>query len=604
MKILVADDDAVSRTMLKRTLERSGFDVVCVADGQSAVDCLLGKDAPRMAILDWVMPGKDGPAVCREVRADDAGPTVYLILLTAREAVEDVVMGFEAGADDYLTKPCNPDELKARLRVGARSLELQDSLLHEAEHDSLTKLPNRAFFVKRLTQNVRKARELPGYQFTLLFIDINRFKHVNDSLGHTTGDELMKGVARRLLQSVRVGPKPPGELGPCSANIGMGDLVARIGGDEFVILLENLADLDDGVRVAERIQQQLRPAFMLAGCEIFITASIGISTSQGVATESSEVLRGADAAMYKAKSMGKARYHISDSTSNAAAVGVLKLENDLRRALENEEFEVYYQPIVRLGDSTVTRFEALVRWNHPTRGLLQPGAFIPVAEESGLIVPMGAWVMREACRQAQEWNANFRPAGPVTVCVNISPRQFGEDNLVQGVRDILVETGLDPRCLELEVTENLTMQDAARAVQLLTDLSKLGVSISLDDFGTGCSSLSYLLRFPISTLKIDQSFVANIARRDGSSAGSSAIVQTIIALGHNLGMKVVAEGIETSAQMEVLGRLGCDLGQGYLLSRPVAAYRATEMLRGRPFPRQLPSRNVSRANHNLMLVAS
>ena len=601
MKILLADDDAVSRMLLKRLLERSGFEVVCVSDGQSAVDCLLGDNAPRMAILDWVMPVKDGPTVCREIRSTDGAPSVYFILLTSREAIEDIVAGFEAGADDYLTKPCNPEELKARIRVGTRSLHLQDSLIYEALHDPLTQLPNRTFFVKRLAQNVRKAHDIPDYKFALLFVDVDRFKNINDSLGHLIGDELMKGTAKRLFHTVATRTGPLAELPPISASSATGDLVARIGGDEFVILLENITGPEEGVTIAERIDKDLRPAFQLGGHEIFITCSIGISFSQGGATESSEMLRGADAAMYKAKSLGKARYEVNDTSGNAAAIGFLKLECDLRRAIENEEFEVYYQPIVDLTDGTINSFEALVRWHHPVRGLLQPGAFIAAAEETGLIVPMGTWVMREACRQIQEWNTQLRSSRPLSVCVNVSPRQFGEDNLVTRVREVLAETGLDPRCLELEVTENLTMQDVGRAVKLLSDLSRLGIAISLDDFGTGYSSLSYLLRLPIRTLKIDRSFIAEIEHRKNNSV----IVQTIIALGHNLNMTVIAEGIENVAQMTTLTKLRCDLGQGYLFAAPVQAHRAAEMLADRPF--SIDGRAPDRVSHiaqSLLAAAS
>ncbi len=570
MKILLADDDAVTRTLLKRTLQRAGFEVVSFSDGQAALDCLLTEDGPRMAILDWVMPGKDGPAVCREVRARrNSRAFTYLILLTSKEAVDDVVRGFDAGADDYLIKPCNPEELKARIQVGMRTLQLQDSLIHEAEHDTLTGLPNRAFFVKRLAQCTRKAREVEGYQFALLFVDIDRFKNINDSLGHLAGDDLMKGVAQRLLRAVRADAAGSGEQGDETT-----DLVARIGGDEFVILLEDFAGADDGVRVAERVQTELHPAFTIQEHEVFITASIGISTGGGNTTDSSEVIRGADAAMYKAKLLGKDRYQVNDSSGNNDAVGLLRLENDLRRAVDHEEFEVFYQPIVDLASGNILSFEALVRWRHMGRGMLQPGSFIAAAEETGLIIPIGAWVMRQACKQAQMWNADVAREHPVSISVNVSPRQFMEEDLVKRIGEILSSTGLDPARLHLEVTENLTMQDAGRAVKILTSLSDLGISISLDDFGTGYSSLSYLLRLPIRTLKIDRSFVANI----DSSAESSAIVQTIISLAHNLGMKVVAEGIESEAQRELLKTLHCDLGQGYLFSKPVEAARAAEML--------------------------
>jgi predicted signal transduction protein with EAL and GGDEF domain len=590
MKILLADDDAVTRTLLKRTLKRRGFDVICVADGQAAIDCLREDDGPRMAILDWEMPGKDGPTVCQEIRACATIPYVYLILLTSRETTEDIVTGFEAGADDYLIKHCTPEELKARIQVGTRSLKLQDSLIHEAEHDSLTGLPNRSYFVKRLGINVRKARELPDYRFTLLFIDIDRFKLINDSLGHLAGDELMKGVATRLLRAVGAEAASRSPQPSRDSNSGPVDLVARIGGDEFVILLENSVDAQDGVRVAKSIQLELEVPFVLNDHDVLVTASIGISTSGGETTESSEVLRAADAAMYKAKSLGKARYEVNDSKGNFAAVSLLKLESDLRRAVENREFEVHYQPIVSLADNRVLSFEALVRWRHPSRGLLQPASFISVAEDTGLIIPMGAQIMYEACRQVQEWNATLGLAHPLSVCVNVSPRQFGQDDLVKQVQNVLSQTGLDPTCLELEVTENLTMQDAGRAATLLRQLSHLGISISLDDFGTGYSSLSYLLRFPIQTLKIDRSFISDIEH----SKESRAIVQTIIGLGHNLGMAVIAEGIETSAQMNLLKDLHCDLGQGYLFSRPVEAAKAAEMFAGYPVSIRQPQREKTR----------
>jgi diguanylate cyclase (GGDEF)-like protein len=577
MKILVADDDIVTRRLLQRTLERSGFTVVCVEDGQSAVECLLEPDGPRIAILDWVMPGKDGPSVCREIRAQENNPYVYLILLTSRENREDVVKGLEAGADDYLIKPWNPEEINARVRTGQRILELQDKLTHEADHDSLTELPNRAFFAKRLHESVRRAQQSERDRFTLLFIDIDRFKTINDSLGHLAGDEVLRRVSKRLLQAVRT------ERGAFVAvdlrhSISMpSDVVARLGGDEFVILLNQFTDVQDGVRVAERVQSMLEPAFHIGGMEVFITVSIGISTSGEGPIHVSDILRNADLAMYRAKMLGKARYEIMDPAQPTASIDQFKLECGLRKAIHNNEFEVHYQPIVGLEDCRIHSFEALVRWRHPMLGLLQPGKFLAVAEEAGLMAQIGAIVMREACQKMCEWNGRFVSESPVAVCINVSPNQFEPLRLVDCVRQVLRDTGLDPRSLELEVTENLTMQDAARASEILRDLSSLGVSLSLDDFGTGYSSLSYLLRFPIRTLKIDRSFVAEI---EGSQE-SRSIVQTIIALGHNLGMKVIAEGIESVAQMELLKTLGCDMGQGYLFSRPVEADLVSVMMTSR-----------------------
>lgn len=583
MKILLADDDLVTRTLLQRILERSGFDVVCVGDGESAAECLLAPGGPRIAILDWMMPKMDGPSVCRQIRAQLGNPYVYFILLTSRETREDVVMGLDAGADDYLIKPWNPEEIKARVRTGRRILELHDKLKHEAEHDALTELPNRAYFAKRLSESICRTKESENYQFAVLFVDIDRFKTINDSFGHKAGDELMKCVAQRILESVRTERSTAERTDRRHFSTSLGDVVARLGGDEFVVLLEDFADEKDGIRVAERVQSSLEPAFYIGGEEVFISASIGISTSGGDLVQATDVLRSADAAMYKAKGRGKARYALADPEEPFAHIDLLRLEYDLRKAIQNKELEVHYQPIVSLADYRISSVEALVRWRHPVLGLLQPGKFLPVAEEASMVPQIGAFVLREACRQMHEWNMQFELDDQVAVCVNISPKQFEPQMLVQFVSQILQETGLHPKSLELEVTENLTMQDADLATEILRELSLLGISLSLDDFGTGYSSLNYLHRFPIRTLKIDRSFVAEIER----SQESRAIVQTIIALGFNLGMKVIAEGIENTAQMGLLRTFGCDMGQGFLFSSPVEAEVTAKMMTARQLGRTL-----------------
>jgi predicted signal transduction protein with EAL and GGDEF domain len=576
MRILLAEDDPLSRHLLQRMLERSGFEVVCVEDGDRALECLQGCDAPRMAILDWVMPGKDGPSVCHAVRASTTIPYVYMILLTSKESSGDVVTGLESGADDYMIKPSNPEEMRARIRAGQRILELQDRLTSEAHRDALTSLPNRSFFVKRLTESVQRSRTRDGYHFVVLFVDIDRFKTINDSLGHQAGDDLMRGVAQRLLQAVRTEETLCPETEHRVRCGRPSDVVARIGGDEFVVLLDDFADVRDGVRVAERIQKVLETPFLLDGQEVVITASIGISTSGESANDASEILRGADMAMYRAKMLGKARYEVNDPEGQRIATELFKLENDLRGALENQELLLHYQPLVDLRDLRIVGFEVLVRWLHPRLGMMQPTSFIAMAEETGMIVPLGAWVLEEACRQMQEWKMGLSECRGLAVCVNISPRQFAQDNLLDRVRAVLAKTGLRPECLELEMTESLTMKDAPRAVEILHALADLGVSLSVDDFGTGYSSLSYLHRFPLRTLKIDRSFIAEIEH----GRERREIVQTIIALGHNLGMRVVAEGVENLAQMELLKTLGCDLGQGFLFSRPVAADQAMDLVRG------------------------
>jgi predicted signal transduction protein with EAL and GGDEF domain len=590
LKILLADDNVVSSKVLQRMLERSGFEVVCVDNGQDAVDCLLAADGPRLAILDWVMPLKDGPSVCREVRACASNPYVYLILLTSRESPGDVVAGLESGADDYLTKPCNSQELRARVRAGQRILELQDKLIHDAHHDSLTDLPNRAFFSQRLAESVRTANRNPDYQFAILFVDIDRFKLINDSFGHLSGDTLMSGVAQRILDAVRTEDAIFRITTPRRSNRGLFDVVARIGGDEFVILLDDIAGIENGVRVAQRIQAVLEPAFLISGEEVVVTASIGIAMNDIHPVDAADILQRADAAMYKAKVQGKARYEVSGPMAHSEGAQLFKLEKELRSAVENKEFVVHYQPIVALEDCRIVGFEALVRWLHPQLGLVQPGDFIPIAEDTGLILPIGSWVLREACRQMHQWNVKFASDDPVTVSVNISPKQFEPQNLVKCVQATLEDSGLEPGCLELEVTENLTMQDAVRAAKVLHDLNDLGVSLSLDDFGTGYSSLSYLHRLPMRTLKIDRSFIFELENR----RESRGIVQTIIALGHNLGMKVIAEGVENEEQLNILKSLRCDLAQGYLFSRPVDAENAAAMLLARRMGETLsPNRAIA-----------
>ncbi len=574
MKILLADDNAVSRKLLQRMLERSGFEVVCVDNGQDALDCLREPDGPRLAILDWVMPVKDGPCVCREIRASASNPYIYLILLTSREASRDVVTGLEAGADDYLTKPCSSQEMRARVRVGQRVLELQDKLSYEARHDSLTGLPNRAYLVERLAESVQVATQRPDYRFAVLFVDIDRFKLINDSFGHLSGDKLMAGVAQRILEAVRMENKMFRLHSSRRSDKGHFDVVARIGGDEFVVLLDDIVAIEDGRRVAQRIQAALEPAFLINGTEVVVTASTGISMNDRGSTDATDMLRRADAAMYDAKALGKARFEVSGPIAPSGGEQRFRLEKELRSAVENKEFVVHYQPIVALGSSRIRGFEALVRWRHPERGLVQPGEFIAVAEDTGLIVPIGDWVLREACQQMRAWNAKFALDDPMTVCVNISPRQFESQDIVMCVKKALEISGLEATCLELEVTENLTMQDAARASRVLCGLTDLGVSLSLDDFGTGYSSLSYLHRLPIRKLKIDRSFISEIETR----RESCGIVQTIIALGHHLGMEVIAEGVENEDQLRLLEGLRCDLAQGYLFSRPVDAGCVATML--------------------------
>jgi predicted signal transduction protein with EAL and GGDEF domain len=575
MKILIADDDAISRRLVQNTLERVGYEVLAVENGRSAAECLSSADSPRLALLDWVMPELDGLAICRQIRSRSNHPYIYIILLTSKESKEDMVAGFEAGANDYLTKPCDPEELKARLRAGQQILELQDKLIQDARTDPLTQLPNRAFFQEQLVRCVERAKRRPDYKFAVLFVDIDRFKLVNDSLGHLAGDQLIVQIAKRLVSSVR-----REDLVSCSVDVRAPvrrsgeDTLARMGGDEFTILIEDIQDASDGIRVAERIQQKLGPPFLITGQEVFITASIGIAVSAKGYGAAEDILRDADTAMYRAKALGKSRYEIYDPPMHARVVSRLKLETDLRRAMDREEFRIHYQPIVSLRDCRIIGFEALVRWQRPDFGLVMPGEFIPVAEETGLILSMGVWVLREACRQMRAWNLQFPSDPAFTVAVNVSGKQFAQPDLVSKVGQILRETCLDPRCLKLELTESVTMRDVERTARILGELKALGVRLSIDDFGTGYSSLSHLRRFPLDTLKIDRSFVSEME----NSSESRAIVQMIMSLGRNLGMEMVAEGVETAKQVSLLKSLACEYAQGYFFSKPMNQEEVVEVL--------------------------
>jgi diguanylate cyclase (GGDEF)-like protein/PAS domain S-box-containing protein len=432
--------------------------------------------------------------------------------------------------------------------------KVEEQLLHDAFHDVLTGLPNRALFMDRLTQAIERAKRHPEYSFAVFFMDLDRFKHINDSLGHLVGDQLLAGIGSRLAACTRGG-----------------DTVARLGGDEFTILLDDIKDLSDAVHMAERIHSELKDAFMLGGHEVFISASIGIALSTLGYVKPDDILRDANTAMHRAKTSGRARHQVFDTTMHSHSVEMLKLETDLQRTRVSEEYRVHYQPIVSLETGQVSGFEALIRWQHPKRGLIFPEEFISVAEETGMIVSLDRWVLREACRQTALWQKRF-PG--LTVSVNLSPKQFLYTDLFAEVERVLRETGLDAASLKLEITENVLMSSAETVQQTLARIRTLGVELYLDDFGTGYSSLSYLHRFPIDVLKIDRSFVCRI----GAKGENSEIARAIATLAQGMGLGVIAEGIETPEQLAELRSLACEYGQGNLFSKPVDATEAEKLL--------------------------
>jgi diguanylate cyclase (GGDEF)-like protein/PAS domain S-box-containing protein len=435
---------------------------------------------------------------------------------------------------------------------------LEEQLISNALHDSLTKLPNRALFLDRLQLAFSRARRREGYLFAVLFLDIDRFKNVNDSLGHLVGDQLLVSVAERL-----------------KGDLHSDDTVARLGGDEFAILLDDIESQGNAKIVANRLREKLSLSFMLSDHEVFITASIGIAFMEHKDQRPAQLLRNADTAMYHAKALGRDCFTVFDESMHAQAVAFLQMENDLRRAVEKGEFHLNYQPIVELDTGRISGFEALLRWRHPDRGDIPPGEFIPVAEETGLIAPIGRWVLGEACRKMSVWHKMYPKEPPLTISVNLSIREFTA-NLPEEVGNILLETGLRADCLRLEITESALMRDASRAMAILEELKVLEVRLQLDDFGTGYSSLSYLHQLPIDALKIDRSFVSKIGIEDEDSE----IVGAILSMAQSLNIDVVAEGIEEKEQLDYLRRLKCRYAQGFLFSRPLDEKGAGTLIQG------------------------
>jgi len=440
----------------------------------------------------------------------------------------------------------------------------EELLAHNAFHDGLTNLPNRALFLDRLQHALSLSKRHANYKFAVLLIDIDEFKIINDSLGHTAGDELLIKIGQRLKEAVRRADtvSRPRISGVPDRPIN-DDTLARLGGDEFTILLDDIRDPVEAVRVAERVQADLATPFVVNQQEIVISASIGIAASTSPHTQAEDLLRDADIAMYRAKRAGKARCEVSDTAMHASAVKRLKLETDLRKALEQGEFRVFYQPIVSLQTARITGFEALTRWQRP-EGIVPPIDFIAVAEETGLIIPMNRQLLREACQAVKSWQAEFPSTPPLTLSVNITPKEFAQPDLASEIGKTLAQLSFDPGCLQIEIVETIAMGDAEKSGHVLAQLKALGVRLSIDDFGTGYSSLSRLRRIPVDTLKIDRAFIMNM----DTDPENREIVRTIIMLAHNLGLKVVAEGTETEKHIDQLKELHCEMAQGYYFSKP------------------------------------
>ncbi len=431
----------------------------------------------------------------------------------------------------------------------------EERLQYEAFHDVLTALPNRALLLDRLERLIERNRRHHEYKFAVLFVDLDRFKNVNDSLGHTKGDELLISISHRLQGCLRTM-----------------DTVARLGGDEFIILMDEIHQMSDATDLAERILKELEPMFSIDGQEIYVSASIGVALSNPSYTQPADYLRDTDTAMYRAKALGKARYQVFDSTMHKNAVASLQMETELRNALERKELVVYYQPIVSLATRKIVRLEALIRWNHPRRGFVSPTDFIPLAEESGLISQIGNWVVASVCQQIKTWRSEGRPVVPVAV--NFSAKQFEQKDLVLALKGILRESGIEGKMLAVEITESIAMRDVSLSIAVLNEFRMMGIRISIDDFGIGYSSLNSLKLFPIDELKIDRTFTHDIIE----NPDKAAIAKAIIVMAHSLGYSVTGEGIETKAQLEFLTKNGCDAGQGFYFSPAITSQDTQERL--------------------------
>ena len=634
-RVLIIDDNRAIHEDFRKILAPSGTDAALV-DAEAALfgdaadpatpaatsypinSAYQGQEALQMveqaladgrpyalAFVDMRMPpGWDGLETIERLR--DADPLLQFVICTAYSDYSWEDLARRLGATDrvlILKKPFDNAEARqvaaaltekwnlARLAaqhvdglegaIRARTAQLEESntqlraqieqrealevkLVKNATHDALTGLPNRAALMERMAECRQRALRLADYRFAVLFLDLDDFKVINDSLGHVAGDELLVEVARRLTAAV-----PGSDL----ADLGTQGVTARLGGDEFVILLERLRSPDDAVRVAERVQQRLAAPCMIAGHEMVASASIGIALGEPEGGVADDLLRNADTAMYRAKMSGKRRYAIFDQAMHTAVSDRLQLENELRKALERDQLELHYQPIVRLESGRLLGFEALIRWRHPQRGLISPLTFIPLAEETRLINPIGQWVIEQACENLAKWR-QIPGYADLHCSVNVSRVQLREDDLVDQVHQALLRNRLDPAALCIEITESVVMTDSAVILDRLRRLKDLGAHIHLDDFGTGLSSLSCLHQYPIHVVKIDKSFTRNASEH----REYAAVVQAVATLAHNLGIDVTVEGVETVDMVAQLLALDCDYGQGYYFAKPLPLDAATALL--------------------------
>ena len=566
-QILVVDDEIEIERLIKQRFRKKirakEFDFVFVHNGAEAIEYLTEKNQIDVVLTDINMPEIDGLMLLDLL--PQINQTLKAVVVSAYSDLRNIRTAMNRGAFDFLTKPIDFQDLEITLRKTLECVqrikktqqqlaEARSKLEYDAFHDPLTNLPNRSCFLNLLEHNIQRSQRNPNYSFAVLFIDLDHFKVINDSLGHSAGDTLLIEVGKKL-----------------EGNLRASDTVARFGGDEFAILLEEVEDIHEVIRVTQRIQQNLSSPFQLYNYEVHPGASIGIALSTIGYKHPEAILRDADAAMYRAKAQGKNRYVVFDPTMQASVLERLALENDLRRGLELQELSVYYQPILSLSTGKLSGFEALARWQHPRQGWISPDKFIPLAEETGLISPLGLFVFQEACHQLYRWQQQSSGELSLSININLSAIQLKQVDIVKQIELVLQNTEVDPSNLKLEITESCLLVNNGSSVQILQNLKSLGIQLCIDDFGVGYSSLSRLHEFPIDTLKIDRSFLKRTEEQKNWET-----IKLVIALAHSLGMTVVAEGIEMEQQLEQLKLLGCEFGQGYLFSPPVDRQTASQ----------------------------
>ncbi|RKZ52412.1 MAG: diguanylate cyclase [Candidatus Parabeggiatoa sp. nov. 3] len=562
--ILIVDDEMVSRYTVEVLLAQEGYTLVFAECGEEALEKAV-KLIPDLMLLDVMMPGMDGFEVCQRLRANPRLAELPIVMITALDDRDSRLRGIEAGADDFMSKPFDRAELRARVRTITRLnryrrlIETEEQLVYLANYDMLTSLPNRNLLLERLRQTLTHACR-SHQNVAILALDLDNFQMINDGVGHEVGDNMLREVAQRLTRTVS----------------SMGATVARLSGDEFVVIFDTNNLVKEVSEMAQLMLDNISEQMTLSNHEVVITASIGISVYPSDGQDASVLLKNANTALARAKAAGKNTYQFFTTEMNKVALERLILENQLRKALTHNQLCLYYQPQIDSNTGHFVGMEALLRWQHPKLGLLSPVKFVPVAEEMGLIIPIGEWVLRTACQQNKAWQRAGFP--PLRVSVNVSGRQIYPANLLQTVKDALTDSGLNPNYLELELTESMLISEEDNQkdsiLAVLNELKAMGVLIAIDDFGTGYSSLSYLKRFPVNTLKIDRSFIRDI----GKNEDDAAITSAIIAMAHSLRLTVVAEGVENLEQLTFLQGQQCEIIQGYFFSPPISVEDMTHML--------------------------